>query len=87
MASDLVFRAVVEAIECAPLGVCGGFLDWVVRVRVEEVIAGTFDGQHFSFRVHSPSRAGLREGTRCTFTARWTGNGYVVDENQWRDLG
>jgi hypothetical protein len=83
MPSNLVFRAVVESIECAPLGARGGFLDWVVRTRVESVIGGSFDGEHFSFRVHSPSRAGLCAGTRCTVTARWTGDGYFVDENQW----
>jgi hypothetical protein len=80
---DLRFRATVERIQNAPLGMRGGFLDWIVHTRVDEVLAGTFDGATFSFRVHSPSRAGLEVGTTCTITARWVGDGYTVDEHQW----
>jgi len=81
--TDLVFRATVEHIECAPLGPRGRFLDWIIRTRVLEVISGTFTGEQFAFRVHSPSRAGLEVGITCTITASWVGTGYVVDENQW----
>jgi hypothetical protein len=82
--TDLVFRATVERIDNAPLGIRGAFLDWIVHTRVLEIIAGTFAGDTFAFRVHSPARAGLAVGTTCTVTARWTGSGYTVDENRWR---
>lgn len=45
---------------------------------------GEFVGQHFAFRVHSPSRAGLKVGVTCMISAKWNGSGYLVDENQWR---
>jgi hypothetical protein len=83
MAGDLVFRAHVESIECAPLGMRGAFLDWIVNTRVESVISGEFAGDRFAFRVHSPSRSGLVAGMQCTVRATWTGSGYLVDENQW----
>ena len=81
VAGDLVFRAHIESIECAPLR--GARLDWIIRTRVEQVIVGTFNHESFEFRVHSPSRAGLNAGMRCTITASWTGDGYVVDEDQF----
>jgi hypothetical protein len=81
---DLVFRATVESIECSPIGIHGAFLDWIVRTRVEAVVSGDFTGEHFAFRVHSPSRAGLEIGKTCTVHATWTGDGYLVDEHQWR---
>jgi hypothetical protein len=81
--TDLVFRATIEQIECAPLGVRGAFLDWIIRTRVDEVLSGTFTGTHFAFRVHSPSRSGLEVGRALTVTATWTGDGYRVDEHQW----
>lgn len=80
MSGTLVFRATITAIECAPLR----GLDWVIRTRVLEVVGGTFEQETFAFRVHSPSRAGLEVGITCTVTAEWTGDGYRVDENQWR---
>ena len=81
---DLTFRAVIESLEVAPLADRRVRLDWVVRTRVLEVIAGEFHGQRFDFRVHSPSRSGLEVGATHTIHATWTGDGYLVDENQWR---
>jgi hypothetical protein len=46
--------------------------------------SGDFTGTQFAFRVHSPSRAGLEVGEICTVKAEWTGDGYTVDELQWR---
>jgi hypothetical protein len=83
VSGDLTFRAVVEKVECAPIGLKGAFLDWVIRTRVLEVIAGDFTGEFFAFRVHSPARSGLEAGVTCTIHAVWTGNGYTIDENQW----
>ena len=81
---DLTFRAVIESLDIAPLADRRVQLDWVVRTRVLEVIAGEFHGQRFDFRVHSPSRSGLEVGATHTIHATWTGDGYLVDENQWR---
>ena len=83
MAGDLTFRAIVEEIESAPIGMAGGFLDWVVRTRVLQVIAGDFTHDQFAFRIHSPARSGLAVGVTCTIHAEWTGAGYRVDEDQW----
>lgn len=84
MPSDLVFRAVVESIECAPIGMAGRFLDWIVKTRIEKMIEGDLTKlKRFEFRIHSPARSGLAVGTECTIRATWTGSGYVVDENQW----
>lgn len=83
MADDLTVRAVVEQVEGASLGRAGAFLDWIVRTRVLEIIAGDFVSEQFSFRVHSPSRSGLEVGVTCTIHAKWTGSGYCVDEHQW----
>jgi hypothetical protein len=83
LVKDLVFTAVIEVIECAPLGARGRFLDWVVRTRVEQVIEGDFTGNAFVFRVHSPARSGLELGRRCTVRAIAVEGGYTVDENQW----
>ena len=80
---DLVFRATIERIEAAPLGSRGAWLDWIVHTRIAEIISGTFTGDRFAFRVHSPSRAGLEVGTTLTVRAAWTGDGYAVDEDQW----
>jgi hypothetical protein len=82
--SDLVYEGVVLAIENAPIGIRGAFLDWIVRTRVEKVLSGRFEGDAFAFRIHSPSRSGLTVGKRCTVTAVRTESGYTVDENQWR---
>ncbi len=78
---DLIFRATIERIECSP---DGSQLAWIVRTQVVEVLSGTFAGERFAFRVHSPARAGLTDGIALTVHARWTGDGYVVDEEQWR---
>ena len=83
MPGDLTFRATVEAVEVAPVGMAGGFLDWVVRTRVIEVLSGDFTHATFAFRIHSPARSGLKVGVTCTIFAEWTGAGYRIDENQW----
>ncbi|HVV48880.1 MAG TPA: hypothetical protein VHO06_04415 [Polyangia bacterium] len=57
---------------------------WIVTVDVEKVISGELSGGWFSFPVHSPSRAGLEEGKSYTIRAVWKGDGYAVDELQWR---
>jgi hypothetical protein len=57
---------------------------WVVTIEVEKVVRGEYSGSRFSFAVHSPSRSGLEEGHSYEVKAVWKGEGYDVDENQWR---
>lgn len=56
--------------------------NWAVTVRVEKVKEGKFSHPEFTFTVHSPARAGLEIGHRCTIEATWTGQGYVVAETR-----
>ncbi len=57
---------------------------WAVTLQVEEVREGSFAGTRFSFLVHSPSKSGLEVGARVELRATWVGEGYAVDEWQWR---
>jgi len=57
---------------------------WLVTVAVTKVISGEFAGSTFQFAVHSPARAGLKEGGSYTIEAVWKEGGYTVDETQWR---
>jgi hypothetical protein len=52
--------------------------NWAVPIRVEKVKVGKFSHHEFTFTVHSPSKAGLEVGGRCTIAATWTGQGYLV---------
>ena len=56
--------------------------NWAVTVRVERVKEGEHSAPEFTFTVHSPARAGLAVGRRCTIEATWTGQGYVVAETR-----
>lgn len=56
--------------------------NWAVTIRVEKVKAGKFSQPEFTFTIHSPARAGLAVGRRCTIEATWTGQEYVVDETR-----
>jgi hypothetical protein len=57
--------------------------NWAVTIRVEKVKAGKYSGPEFTLTIHSPARAGLAVGRRCTIEATWTGQEYVVDETRW----
>ena len=59
---------------------------WVVTIEIEKIERGEYVGSWFSFRVHSPSRSGLKEGHSYRVTAQWHEEGYEVDESQWRKL-
>lgn len=68
---DLRFVGTVTAIGLRrpPDPSTGHRRNWVVTARVEQVLAGTFDGDTFSFVVHSPHLEGLREGGRYVIYA------------------
>jgi hypothetical protein len=57
---------------------------WIVTIAVTKVISGKFVGSTFQFAIHSPARAGLKEGSSYTIEAVWKEGGYTVDETQWR---
>lgn len=79
----LRFRGTVTAIDAARAGAPPD-RSWVVTMRVEQILDGAFAGATFAFRVHSPSRAGLVVGGTYLVEAQRTGEGYAVDELQWR---
>ena len=80
---DLVFRGTVTTLQPAP--VAGSNAGWIVTLHVQQVRAGKFSGDEFSFRVHSPAQSGLRPGETYTVRATATGDGYRVDPRQWLD--
>jgi hypothetical protein len=56
--------------------------NWAVTVLVERVKAGEYSKPDFTFTLHSPARAGLAIGRRCTIEATWTGKEYLVAETR-----
>ena|ERR1019366_9718023 len=54
--------------------------NWGVSLHVEEVKQGKYSKPTFTFRIHSPARAGLKVGGRYTIEAAWTGQEYEVSE-------
>jgi hypothetical protein len=58
---------------------------WLVSTEVEKVLSGDWADRTFQFPIHSPAQAGLKVGKTYTIPARWTGDGYEVDElDVWR---
>lgn len=53
---------------------------WAVVARVNGVVSGEFNGETFTFTVHSPAQSGLRVGRSYLIRATKQGEGYVVDE-------
>jgi len=81
---DLIFRGTVTTLQPAPEA--GSNASWIVTLRVQQVRAGKFSGEEFSFRVHSPAQSGLRPGEIYTVRASATRDGsYRVDPRQWLD--
>jgi hypothetical protein len=54
--------------------------NWGVSFHVENVKKGKYSKPTFTFRIHSPARAGLKLGGRYTIEAAWTGQEYEVSE-------
>lgn len=79
---DLVFTGTVTEIRA--VSVPRSPQRWQVTVNVDKVLSGDFSGSTFSFLVHSPVKSGLQLGGSYTIKATWNGNGYLVDEHQWR---
>lgn len=79
---DLVFTGTVSEMVMMPAKAVPQKA-WFVTVKVEKVLSGSFSGETFSFRIHSPSKSGLSKGHSYTIEAKWVGDGYVVDDLQW----
>jgi hypothetical protein len=79
---DLVLIGTVTKIY--PLATAHSRRNWAVVAHIDRVVSGEFSGTTFTFAIHSPARAGLRVGRTYTIEARWTAEGFVVDEAQWR---
>jgi hypothetical protein len=82
---DLVFVGTVESIKTASQS--QWLANWVVTFRVDRIKSGEFAGKTFAFRIHSPSRSGLKEGGQYEVKARRTATGYAVDPAQWQPGG
>jgi hypothetical protein len=80
---DLRFRGTVASIDSSRADELSN-RNWVVSMKVEQVLAGELSGKMFAFRIHSPSKSGLVVGGSYTVEAKWTGDGYSVDQYQWR---
>ncbi len=59
--------------------------NWVIKTKINKMLAGKFNNEYFDFRIHSPSRSGLKTGDTITFFAEWVEkeNKYIVDEMQF----
>jgi inhibitor of cysteine peptidase len=79
--NTLVFEGTVASIVNAP--VVNSSRGFVVTMQVNRVVKGQYDGKTFQFRVHSPTRSGLKVRGRYTVEAKRTAGGYAVDQNQW----
>jgi len=82
VAQDLVFLGTVQEIRQSGMPRTA-MLEWIIHTRVDKVVSGRFSGETFSFLVHSPSRSGLEKGKQYKIKAKWTGEGYRVNQNQW----
>jgi hypothetical protein len=80
--ADLTFLGTVTSIDAANTGNPGK--KWVVTTRVDKILSGDFGGSNFAFAVHSPVQAGLEVGTQYRIRATRTLEGYLVDQDQWR---
>jgi hypothetical protein len=79
LSRDLRFRGTVAAIDATHTDELSN-RKWVVTMNVERILAGEFIGKTFAFRIHSPSKSGLVVGGSYTVEAKWTGDGYRVDQ-------
>jgi hypothetical protein len=70
--ADLRFVGTVTGIGLRRPPDPGRRFNWVVTTRVEQVLAGAYDGDTFAFVVHSPHQERLREGLRCVIDANRT---------------
>jgi len=73
----LTFLGTIISIENSPI--VNSDLNWIITVNVEKVISGSFSGNTFQFRVHSPARSALEIGRQYRMEFVLTQNGYIAD--------
>lgn len=79
--ADLIFSGKIVSIEISPLK--GSRHNFVVKTRVLKVLKGSFEGTHFSFRIHSPAKWQMKVGKVLEVKAQRTSDGYLVDPIQF----
>ena len=52
-------------------------------MRVDRVLKGRFKGKTFQFRVHSPTKSGLKLKGKYTVEAKLVNGKYTVEQDQW----
>lgn len=81
-APALTLVGVVTRVEVSPIP--RSSLDWLVSMTVDRTVRGEFAEAEFSFRIHSPSRAGIVVGARLQVDAYRTSTGnYTVSQTQF----
>jgi predicted secreted protein len=80
-AEMLVFEGTVIAIENSPLP--KSTQNYLVTMQVNHVLKGQFKGMTFQFRVHSPTKSGLKLKETYTVEAKRFNGKYTVDQYQW----
>jgi predicted secreted protein len=78
----LVFEGTVAKLEPSPLP--DATQNYTITMQVTRVVKGRFKGKTFEFRIHSPTKAGLKLNEKYTVEAKRTKDGYTVDQDQWR---
>ena len=78
---ELVFLGKVESIDISPLE--NSRNNFIVKTRVLKVVKGSFDGSHFSFRIHSPVKSRIVVGRELEVKAKRSQEGYLVDPIQF----
>jgi hypothetical protein len=76
----IVFEGTVTSIRTVE----NGIKSWLITTKVTRVVSGEFSRSKFEFVVHSPALSGLEKGRSYTIEAVRNGDGYIVDEHQWR---
>jgi hypothetical protein len=76
----LVFQGTVTKIENSPIP--RSTQNWIITMRVDQILSGEFKGDHFSFRIHSPTKSGLTENGTYRIEASQSQDGYVVNAIQ-----
>jgi hypothetical protein len=79
--ADLILIGKVVSIEIVPLAKSRN--NFVVKTKVVKVTKGSFDGSHFSFRIHSPSKSQIAVGKQLEVRAKRVPEGYFVDPIQF----
>lgn len=77
---ELVFLGKILEIVNAPEKNEGAIQkSFVIKTKIVRIIKGTFSGDHFSFRIHSPAKSRVKKGMEIKVKAIKTRTGYNVE--------